>query len=168
MEQVCKHYQTGYCKFGEHCRKHHVNIICKKENCNSKDCIERHPKTCKYFTVGNACKFDDSCSYLHVKRNENSDISEQNTLKEKVQEMEKKMEEAALKVEHNELKEKVKLLEAVVQNMFQNLIRLDREVGELRTINKSKDITEKASIEQLSTKEVNISEKEYQNKENSI
>ena len=49
--------------------------------------------------------------------------------------------------------------------MFQNLIRLDREVGELRTINKSKDITEKASIEQLSTKEVNISEKEYQNKE---
>ena len=76
MEQVCKHYQTGYCKFGEHCRKHHVNIICKKENCNSKDCIERHPKICKYFTVGNACKFDDSCSYLHVKRNENSDISE--------------------------------------------------------------------------------------------
>ena len=168
MEQVCKHYQTGYCKFGEHCRKHHVNIICKKENCNSKDCIERHPKICKYFTVGNACKFDDSCSYLHVKRNENSDISEQNTLKEKVQEMEKKMEEAALKVEHNELKEKVKLLEAVVQNMFQNLIRLDREVGELRTINKSKDITEKASTKRLSIKEVTIPEKEYQSKEETI
>ena len=78
--------------------------------------------------------------------------------------MEKKMEEAALKVESNELKEKVKLLEAVVQNMFQNLIRLDREVGELRTINKSKDITEITSIKQLSIKEVNILEKEYQSK----
>ena len=75
------------------------------------------------------------------------------------------MEEAALKVEHNELKEKVKLLEAVVQNMFQNLIRLGREVSELRNINKSKDITEKASIELLSIKEVNISEKEHQSKE---
>ena len=58
----------------------------------------------------------------------------------------------------------MKLLEAVVQNMFQNLIRLDREVGELRTINKSKDITEITSIKQLSIKEVNILEKEYQSK----
>ena len=58
----------------------------------------------------------------------------------------------------------MKLLEAVVQNMFQNLIRLDREVGELRTINKSKDITEITSIKQLSIKGVNISEKEYQSK----
>ena len=74
--------------------------------------------------------------------------------------MEKKTEEAALKLDHNELTEKVKLLEAVVQNMFQNLIRLDREVGELRNINKSKDISEKASIKQLS-----IKEKEYQSKE---
>ena len=53
----------------------------------------------------------------------------------------------------------------MVQNMFQNLIRLDREVSELRNINISKDITEKASIEQLSIKEVNISEKERQSKE---
>ena len=62
----------------------------------------------------------------------------------------------------------MKLLEAVVQNMFQNLIRLDREAGELRTINKSKDITEKASTKLLSIKEVTIPEKEYQSKEETI
>ena len=67
-------------------------------------------------------------------------------MKEKVEEMEKKMEELELKAENSEMKDKVKLLEAVVQKMFVNIIQLEAKVSELKTIIKEKDIIEEASV----------------------
>ena len=62
---VCRHYQTGFCKFGESCRKQHVKEICQMNNCNLKICTQRHPKVCKYFKHHQLCKFGDSCCYRH-------------------------------------------------------------------------------------------------------
>ena len=50
------------------------------------------------------------------------------------------------KTEGSELKEKVKPLEAVIQNMFQNVIRLGAKISELKAKTKSKNITEKQLI----------------------
>ena len=58
------------------------------------------------------CRFGRDCSYQHKKSEK---FWEHNAFKENLQEIEKKMEEVALKVEDNELREKVKLREAVVQ-----------------------------------------------------
>ena len=77
MEQlVCKHFQTGFCKFAEHCSKQHVKEICQTNKCGSKTCIQRHPNICKYFTTHNACKFGDTCAYQHKISKENSNIKE--------------------------------------------------------------------------------------------
>jgi hypothetical protein len=60
----CKHFQTGYCKFREHCRKQHINEMCQEELCTTQTCIKRHPKVCKYFNTH--CRFSDRCSYKLV------------------------------------------------------------------------------------------------------
>ena len=60
----CKHFQTGYCKFREHCRKKHIIEMCQTQQCSSETCSKRHPKICKYFIT--FCKFGDKCCYKHV------------------------------------------------------------------------------------------------------
>ena len=62
---ACKHFQTSYCKFQKHCRKHHVKEICETEHCKTKTCKYRHPKVCKFFTAHNTCKFGGQCAYNH-------------------------------------------------------------------------------------------------------
>ena len=74
---VCKHFQTGYCRFQEHCRKRYVKEICEKENCKTKTCKYRHPTVCKFFTAHNTCKFGEKCAYHHkttTAGNENIEI----------------------------------------------------------------------------------------------
>ena len=34
-------------------------------NCNKKNCSNRHPRICKYFITNNFCKFGDQCAYSH-------------------------------------------------------------------------------------------------------
>jgi hypothetical protein len=77
MEQVvCHHFQTGFCKFGEHCRKRHVQEICQTKQCKSKACIQRHPNVCKYFATQNTCKFGEKCAYQHKISKDKSEINE--------------------------------------------------------------------------------------------
>ena len=103
MEQVCRHFQTGFCKFGELCRKHHVKVICNKENCDSKDCNERHPKICRYFNSNQACKFGITCSYLHVTLKEKGDIfqltSKVNQLESLIKSMSQKIDKLTIELE---------------------------------------------------------------------
>ena len=100
---VCKHYQTGYCKFKEHCQKHHVKDICETENCKSKTCNYRHPKVCKYLTAHNTCKFGEHCAYQHKIPKASTEINvivnklnalenSANILSEKIVILEKKLE----------------------------------------------------------------------------
>ena len=43
-EEVCKHNQSGYCKYKLNCEKRHENELCpEKLNCNSEECPLRHP-----------------------------------------------------------------------------------------------------------------------------
>ena len=60
----CKYHNSGYCKFGDHCRKRHYKQICQKSNCRN-DCQARHPVLCKY---GQDCKFSKKgiCAYKHT------------------------------------------------------------------------------------------------------
>ena len=71
---LCKHFQTGYCKFGAHCRKVHVEENCKTGDCDRKTCRKRHPKSCKFFTLHQSCKFGNMCCYKHITGETKSDL----------------------------------------------------------------------------------------------
>ena len=62
---VCRHFQTGYCKFREHCKKRHEKVVCPSVHCSVKTCTKRHPKACKFYAINQFCKFGDSCCYKH-------------------------------------------------------------------------------------------------------
>ena len=62
---ICKHFQTGFCKFWDQCRRRHEAGVCKSLNCSSKTCKMRHPKMCKFFAQNQFCKFGENCCYRH-------------------------------------------------------------------------------------------------------
>ena len=71
-KEVCKHYQTGFCKYRQQCTKEHVDEICNdKYECKEITCKMRHPKICKIFEVFGKCKFDN-CAYLQVDNTDNN------------------------------------------------------------------------------------------------
>ena len=65
MATICKHNQTGYCKFGGNCRYLHINDQCIDTKCANVGCQLRHPRACRYFATLGACKFGGRCAYLH-------------------------------------------------------------------------------------------------------
>jgi hypothetical protein len=49
-----------------HVRKFMRTKSVKNSNkCVRKDCIRRHPKTCKHFSKEEGCNFKNDCAYLH-------------------------------------------------------------------------------------------------------
>ena len=67
----CRHYNRGHCKHKGGCDFFHPKEICKEylndKKCDKKDCVDRHPKVCKYWLKSNAgCKRGISCDFLHV------------------------------------------------------------------------------------------------------
>ena len=106
MEGVCKYFQCGFCKFGEHCRKKHVKEICPIQSCTLISCTKRHPKVCRYFLVHNSCKFGDQCSYKHINQSTRNNI--------------------------DELKEKIVVLEGSIQSMAAKILELIEEVTNIK------------------------------------
>ena len=97
METVfCKHFQTGFCKFKEHCRKQHIKEVCPYSQCKSEFCMKRHPRICNYFNTHNTCKFGEDCAYKHKVTNESTNINKLeaklNTLENTVKAMAEKIE----------------------------------------------------------------------------
>ena len=69
-QAICKHNQTGFCKFQLGCKKKHENGICPEEvGCSSSECPYRHPKSCRNFSRKGICKFGDDCAYKHEEIN---------------------------------------------------------------------------------------------------
>ena len=60
----CLFNDTGFCKFGDQCRKQHHKSVCFIMHCN-RNCNSRHPKPCKFKAK---CKFFSKqiCAYKHV------------------------------------------------------------------------------------------------------
>ena len=63
---VCKHFQNGFCKFGDSCRRQHISDKCLKPSCKTKTCSKRNPRVCKYLKNHNTCKFGEHCAYEHI------------------------------------------------------------------------------------------------------
>ena len=67
----CRYYNKGHCKYKEKCRFYHPKNVCKAYldcgKCEQKDCSERHPKVCKFWSQNkNGCGRNLDCDFLHV------------------------------------------------------------------------------------------------------
>ena len=69
-KRKCRHYNRGYCKYGNICKFSHPSSICdsylKEGICLATTCPKRHPKNCRYWIrKREGCMRQDSCQYLH-------------------------------------------------------------------------------------------------------
>ena len=62
---LCLYNQSGFCRYVDLFRNHHVQEICSINNCTNNVCRLRHPKPCTHFNTTNSCKFGDLCAYKH-------------------------------------------------------------------------------------------------------
>ena len=74
----CRYFNRGYCKYKSGCRYSHPKEVCKEhlasQNCENVNCLDRHPKVCKWMESKNGCNRGTTCDYLHatfVEKNEN-------------------------------------------------------------------------------------------------
>ena len=61
-ENLCLFHKHGHC---DTCRPYHVKEFCGNNFCETKNCLKRHPKKCKYFQDFKFCKFGVDCSFSH-------------------------------------------------------------------------------------------------------
>ena len=69
-EFLCRRNKFGYCRYGEKCRKKHINRLCVKRTCEVFNCEKRHPKICTFKRDYGYCKFAEQCRLNHEKPKE--------------------------------------------------------------------------------------------------
>ena len=62
--EVCMFDKFGFCKWGTSCNKVHLKETCLLEECESRKCLKRHPRPCKFLT-GGCCKYGENCRFDH-------------------------------------------------------------------------------------------------------
>ena len=125
FRNVCRYNKYGYCKFGDVCRKLHIDELCVVSSCDSRTCDKRHPRDCKYYNNYIRCKFNP-CKFAHT---------------EKVDDM--KLKEMIVKVDSIEETIKAKVeIETKIKEMDDRLESLQCEIKEIenRLIFNSKTI----------------------------
>ena len=70
-DRKCRYYNRGHCKQKEGCQFFHPGDICsiylEGGKCVAKECVYRHPKTCKYWLKSKAgCTREGFCDFLHA------------------------------------------------------------------------------------------------------
>ena len=65
LENTCLYNRFGYCKFKETCKYRHIKEKCQSRNCESENCLLRHPRECRNYRDYRRCKFGDFCLFSH-------------------------------------------------------------------------------------------------------
>ena len=167
MEQgVCRHNQTGFCKFKGACQKYHENEMCRDPRCSPKECRKCHPRLCKYFRESGTCKFGEGCSYIHkddTSKNEINEIKEElNNLneeimiiKETVKSLSSVKKEAQMMIQViSDMKEDIMNIKDENLNIVQQIVALEKEIskGSIEDLNSDQeksftDSTEKEDMQ---------------------
>ena len=110
--KLCYHQKFGFCKFKERCKNQHLEETFQELPAflNTKSCHKRHPKECKQYEKG-FCRFGPCCAYSHQEksilmvRSNNTKINVKVEMLEKmVLEMAEKIMKLETKVKENKLK----------------------------------------------------------------
>ena len=135
---ICIFNKFGFCKFKTNCRKQHILEICSNQNCETKRCSLRHPKTCRYYRDIGYCKFGEWCYFKH----ENGTSKE---IEEKVKILDAKFE--TIKKCISEKDEVIENLKNKILILEEKLLELEKLLGQTKESidldDKIKDIEEK-------------------------
>ena len=121
-QNVCWFNRFGYCRFGNHCFRKHINIICENVNCEIVKCSSRHPRKCKYFLEYQKCKFGEYCRFSHGIPNNPKNMEKIEALEKEVEVLKQEikhmkdhidMKGSQLKMIQTEVKEKVVIIQKV-------------------------------------------------------
>ena len=121
-QNVCWFNRFGYCRFGNHCFRKHINIICENVNCEIAKCSSRHPRKCKYFLEYQKCKFGEYCRFSHGIPNNPKNMEKIEALEKEVEVLKQEikhmkdhfdMKESQLKMIQTEVNEKVVIIQKV-------------------------------------------------------
>ena len=115
---LCLYHKYGHCKYSETCRKFHPKETCYEHDCEIKECLKRHPKSCKYFDEYQRCKFGEFCSFSHIEKVFKPDIVtiRLDALEEKMKEKDSEIEalnEKLVQLEENNKVLKIELTKAI-------------------------------------------------------
>ena len=86
-DEVCSHYNVGYCKQKNECSKFHPSEDCENK-CKEKTCLKRHRRICRdtescIYHKSNTCEFihevkmDNKESQIHLLTQENKELREE-------------------------------------------------------------------------------------------
>ena len=118
--ELCYHQKFGLCKFKERCKNQHLEEPFQELPAflNAKSCHKRHPNECKQYEKG-FCRFGICCAYIHQEKSilmvgsKNTEINVKVEMLEKmVLEMAEKILKLESKVKENKLKYASKTMEA--------------------------------------------------------
>ena len=141
---ICKKNKFGYCKFGNQCRRKHLDENCEIKECDSSSCDKRHPKRCYYYSEYKRCKFGEYCKYNHEDINIVKTVNiEFTTWKNKVDELEDVMN--SLKTEISRILEQNVLLENKINQINEQKV----VVGDNGYIEKNDNEIYKESINNI-------------------
>ena len=112
--EVCKYNQFSYCKFRDSCVKRHENTLCNVVNCEM-SCLQRHPKVCRFYSQQRYCKFGKHCKFKHeekvpgdyeirvakLKEALNKSLEQIDSLKSKIEMLEKEQKQDSLADEND-------------------------------------------------------------------
>ena len=123
-DEICKHYNRGYCYKREHCDEKHPDKVCNDTNCDEESCGMRHPNP---YNFGFRCKFKKKkiCLYSHVTLASDDD-KKFDEVKKRLVMVEK--ENKVLKASNQDL---LKKMEGKFQSL-DNKIELLRKANELK------------------------------------
>ena len=124
-ENVCSFNKYGFCKYGQVCRKRHIEKICEKKDCDIYSCESRHPRSCKFFMEFKRCKFGEYCRYLH-KYLEHS--SESNQIEAEFQTIKSKM--TMIEQENKDLRKKIDEQSLEMENLNNKFLDINTVVEE--------------------------------------
>ena len=122
-EEGCTYAKFGFCKFRGSCMRKHFTEVCEDlSRCMKvKECHKRHPKICRRFSLEKECRFKDDCEYTHERSNSDN---EKEVLKERVNILEKEVNELTSKLETRNLDQ----LEKVVHALTRKVLSLENEM----------------------------------------
>ena len=130
-DRTCKHFQSGFCKFGERCRNQHINVLCENNQCDKLPCEKRHPKSCRFFSTFTTCKFGDHCAFLHKKSEtvmkiEATDM-EIDVIKSKIEHLKSNIVQSEIKL----LKDEIEKIKSTVSSNAKHIEVLCEKITEM-------------------------------------
>ena len=122
-QNICFFNKFGFCKYLDHCRKHHENKLCENKECEVRECQLRHPIKCKYYRDFGYCKFGEWCSFSHrVHVNVSAG-------KENIEKLDEKLKTLESELDKNS--ENIKKLEAEIKDMNLKISEKDQTISKM-------------------------------------